>query len=134
MHESVRAYQNTTKTKKPTGARNMTQLNRTHTTLAVAATILLTTWFANAGEPKATLFRDLAQSTVQSLYGRPGDLVDVELKDMDHGANTREVWQVSLTNGAHTGSAIYEVHIDDKGAANEGEEVAQIRVIYVTGN
>ncbi|HRK08551.1 MAG TPA: hypothetical protein PLZ57_12340 [Pseudobdellovibrionaceae bacterium] len=112
----------------------MTQLNRTHTTLAVAATILLTTWFANAGEPKATLFRDLAQSTVQSLYGRPGDLVDVELKDMDHGANTREVWQVSLTNGAHTGSAIYEVHIDDKGAANEGEEVAQIRVIYVTGN
>jgi len=113
----------------------LTQLNRIHTTLAVAATILLTTWFAKAGEPKATLFRDLAQSTVQSLYGRPGDLVDLELKDMDHGAaSTREVWQVSLTNGANTGSAIYEVHIDDKGAANEGEEVAQIRVIFLNGN
>lgn len=112
----------------------LTKLNRITTTLTFAATMLLTTWFAQAGEPKATLFRDLAQSTVQSLYGRPGDLVDVELKDMDHGASTREVWQVSLTNGADTGSAMYEVHIEDKGSANEGEEVAQIRVIFLNSN
>ncbi len=53
---------------------------------------------------------------------------------VDHDLGIREVWRVTLTNGANTGSAISEVHIESKESGEEVDEVAQIRVIQVTGN
>lgn len=97
-------------------------------------TIVFTAWIARASEIRTSLFGDLARSTVQSLYNRAGDTVSVELKDMDHSAGLKETWEVSLTNGSHTGSAAYEVHIEAKESANPGEEAAQIRVIFVDSN
>lgn len=103
--------------------------------LVLALVFSLTSTFAMAREPKATLFSDLAKKTVTTMYGNPGDVVSLELQDMNHDAdNTKEVWIVSLSNGAQFGSAAYEVTIEMKNdGAEEGEDVATVVVKYLSG-
>lgn len=96
----------------------------------------ITTAPAFAREPKATLFGDIAKTTVKTMFAQKGDKVSQKLKDMDHGdEGMAEVWEVSLTNGANKGSAIYEVYVKQNSSdTSEGSEVATVKVKFVSGN
>lgn len=78
----------------------------------------------------------VAQSTVQGLFGAAGDVVSSEFKSSTpEEGQVVEVWNVSLTNNAKTGSALYQVVITKNvDGATEGQTVADISVTYLTGN
>ena len=95
------------------------------------------TFFAlNAFAGETTLFKELAQSTVTTMYMRSGDSVSVKLLETKNTAEVlSEKWEVTLSNGAAVGSASYEVEVVQKvGGANEGDEVASVKVKYLFGN
>ncbi len=103
--------------------------------LFLTLALIFTSHTSFAREPKATLFSDLAQSTVQTMFGKPGDLVELTLIDMQHGGEPmREVWEVNLTNNAANGSATYEVTITQNSGSAEGEVAATVTVRYISGN
>jgi hypothetical protein len=102
--------------------------------LILALVISLSASVAMAREPKATQFSDVAKNAVVGLFGKKGDKVDLKLVDMSNDEeSSTEVWEVSLTNGADKGSAIYEatVQAQDSGPT---DEVASIKIRYIDGN
>lgn len=104
---------------------------------ALFAAILMMSFVSQAAlarEPKATMFSGIAKESVKSLFGRQGDQIVLELVEMNHGDVSTEKWNVILSNGPAHGSAVYEVTVTQKDSAQENEEVATIKIKYLSGN
>jgi hypothetical protein len=102
---------------------------------ALALIMVLSSSIAFARQPKATQFGEIAEKVATAMYSAEGDTVQVELVDMlNTDEYSKEVWQVTFTNGPQQGSAAYEVTIKQKtGGSNDGEEVATIHVKFLSG-
>lgn len=102
--------------------------------LVLALVISLTSTIAMAREPKATQFSDVAKNSVVSLFGKKGDKVGLNLVEMSNDEeSSTEIWEVTLSNNANNGSAIYEATVTAQDNS-PGVEVASIKIRYIDGN
>lgn len=101
--------------------------------IATALIMSAFTSTAFARSPKAAQYGNVAKASVVSMMGKKGDKVDLKLTQFE--SLQKEVWEVTLTNNASKGSAVYEVTVDiPQGDVVEGSEVATIKIKYLMGN